>query len=65
MTLEFLEIDLLWPHSVPLEDLRSMVLSHLDNYGTPLRWAITEICDEMSNEMSRQLRIEAVVIKNA
>ena len=64
MKVEFLEIELKWPPTVCLKDLRSLVLNQINSYGIPLRWAITDVASLTSGELTRIIRVEVVLIKN-
>ncbi len=60
MKLKYLDLELEWPKSMPIEKLRTFILEKLNNFGDPLRWAITKI--KVSDSL-RKLNIEAVVIQ--
>jgi len=62
MELKGLELDLQWPEEVSIRELRPWILNQLGQHGAPLRWAITSIQSSQSGNLTRQLRIEAVVI---
>ncbi len=59
MKLQSLDLQLGWPESVPIDQLRNFALKKLNEYGDPLRWAITNIT---TSDGLRKLNIEAVVI---
>ena len=61
MRLKSLELQLDWPETLLIQDLRSYVVEELRNYGYPIRWAITSISSSESG-CKRKLNIEAVVI---
>ncbi len=61
MTLEFIEIELDWPSDLSINYLRNYILSHLINYGEPLRWAITSLTAP-SEQTIQKISIEAVMI---
>ena len=62
MSLNFIQLELIWPLDVALADLRPWLLPQLNHYGEPLRWAITSIETLESPSQVRKLHIEAVVI---
>ena len=62
MRLKSLELELEWPLAIPIQGLRILVIEHLENYGAPLRWAITSINTSENSDCSRHLKVEAVVI---
>ena len=64
MKLIVLELDFQWPEDVSLEELRTLVIDRLREYGEPLRWAITAIKSSQTDALLRHLRVEAVVIRS-
>ena len=64
MILDFIEITIEWPEEITVFDLRKFILNNLENYGEPLRWAITDVYPHISETLLRKLKIEAVVIRN-
>ena len=62
MRLKSLELQLDWPETLLIQDLRSYVVDELRKFGYPLRWAITSISASCDPRCIRQLNIEAVVI---
>ena len=62
MRLKSLEVQLDWPETLLIQDLRSYVLEELRKFGDPIRWAITSISASSEPRCTRQLNIEAVVI---
>ena len=63
MNLEFIELELDWPSELSIYGLKNHILSHLTNYGEPLRWAITSLTT-YSRESIQKISIEAVLIIN-
>ena len=59
MRIKSLDLEYVWPKSVPIDKLRNFVLDKLSEYGDPLRWSITNI--RVSYGL-RKLNIEAVVL---
>ena len=62
MRLKSLELQLDWPETLLIQDLRSYVVEELRNFGDPIRWAITSISASSEPGCTRKLNIEAVVI---
>ena len=62
MRLKSLELQLDWPDTLLIQDLRIYVLTELRNFGNPIRWAITSISFSSEFGSTRQLHVEAVVI---
>ncbi len=62
MRLKVIEIEFEWAEDSSVQELRAIVLTHLCNYGKPLRWAITAIQPSKSRDISRQVKVEAVLI---
>ena len=63
MNLEFIELELDWPCRLSVFNLRNYILSKLNNYGEPLRWAITSLSTH-SETTTQKISIEAVLIIN-
>ena len=61
MRLKSLELQLDWPETLLIQDLRIYVLDELRNFGNPIRWAITSISPSKPGCI-RKINIEAVVI---
>ena len=61
MRLKSLELQLEWPETLLIQDLRSYVVEELKKFGEPVRWAITSISSSEPG-CTRKLNIEAVVI---
>ena len=61
MRLKSLELELDWPETLLIQDLRSYVVEELRNFGDPIRWAITSISPSKPRCI-RKINIEAVVI---
>ena len=62
MRLESLELQLEWKKEIQLESLSSFIVCKLEQYGSPLRWAITSITCDNDLKASRYITLEAVVI---
>ncbi len=63
MNLKFLELDLEWPSELSIFDLKNYILSELNIYGEPLRWAITSVTSHPEKE-NKILSVEVVFIIN-
>ncbi len=63
MDLEFIELELDWPSELSVFCLKKYILSKLNKYGEPLRWAITSLTTH-SGETIQKISIEAVLIIN-
>ena len=61
MRLKSLELQLHWPETLLIQDLRSYVVDELKKFGEPVRWAITSISSSEPGFV-RKLNVEAVVI---
>ena len=62
MQLKVVELELRWPKSLSILELRPWLLNQLRSYGEPLRWAITSIHYRQHDNLTRDLTVEAVVI---
>ncbi len=62
--LKFLELEIKWPKDVLVEDLRVLIIEHLEKYGDPLRWAITFVSAFDAKGDFRELKLEAVVVRS-
>ncbi len=62
MQVKLLELALQWPEGLSVLDLRTWLVSQLQTYGKPIRWAITDVKLPLSGDSCREVRIEAVVI---
>ena len=63
MNIQYLELDLDWPHELSVFNLRSYILSILMEYGEPLRWAITSVTTH-SEKNPQLISLEVVLIIN-
>ena len=61
VNLEFIELELDWPSELSVFNLKNYILSKLNNYGEPLRWAITSLTT-YSGKTIQKISIEAVLI---
>ncbi len=62
MRIKLVELAIKWPRDLTLIALRSLILNQLHSKGEPLRWAITEIRVPMTNDLDRQVTVEAILI---
>ena len=63
MNLELKELDIDWPPDISVFKLKKYILSKLNTYGEPLRWAITSLTNH-SEGIPQKISIEAVLIIN-
>ena len=63
MKVEFIELELDWHNELSVFELRNYILSKLNKYGEPLRWAITSLTTH-TEEKIQKIFIEAVLIIN-
>ena len=63
MNLDFLELDFDWPSEVSIYELKSYILSRLEEYGEPIRWAITSMTN-YSEKKNQTISVEVVLITN-
>ena len=61
VNIEFIELELDWPSELSVFNLKNYILSKLNNYGEPLRWAITSLTTD-SGKTIQKISIEAVLI---
>ena len=61
MNIEFIELDLDWPHEVSVKGLKNYILSKLIEHGEPLRWAITSVTTH-SEKKIQTISVEVVLI---
>ena len=62
MRLKTIELNINWPNEITLFSLRNYLIGQIEQYGQPLRWAITEIQPLNMKTHSRRLKLEAVVV---
>ncbi len=63
MNLEFIELQIEWPHELSIFNLKKYILSKLREFGDPLRWAITSV-KTRSEKKIQIISLEAVLIIN-
>ncbi len=61
MRLQAHKLHLDWPNELPVDHLRSWLLSEIKKFGVPLRWAITDISHFESDDF-RKITLEFVVV---
>ncbi len=61
MNIELKQLELDWPAEVSVLELKNYVLSKLNSYGEPLRWAITALTNNQVTK-TQKILIEAVLI---
>ena len=57
-----LDLKMIWPDEITILELRPWILGQLKEYGTPLRWAITEVQPNKDKTSASHIRVEAVLI---
>ena len=62
MRLKLVELNLRCPIEISPLGLRPWIKAQLQDYGEPLRWAITATQSGIDQNSFRELRIEAVLI---
>ena len=62
MRIKLVLLDLKFPRNLTPFDLRTWIISQLNQHGEPLRWAITSIQSPIDNDLDRQLKVEAILI---
>ncbi len=62
MRLKALELELEWRKDIKMKSLCSFIVEKLEEHGSPLRWAITNITYNNESDTSRYIIVEAVVI---
>ena len=62
MRLKTIELNIDWPDEITLFSLRNYLIGQIEQYGQPLRCAITEIQPLNMKTHSRRLKLEAVVV---
>ncbi len=63
MNIEFIELEFEWSSELSVFDLRNYILSNLNKYGEPIRWAITSVTSH-SEEKIQIMSLEVVLIIN-
>ena len=63
MKLKFIELELEWPSTLSVFDLKEYIQTKLKDYGEPLRWAITSLTTH-SEKKIQIMSIEVVLIIN-
>ena len=61
--IEFIELEIDWPSEISVFNLRNYILSKLNEYGEPLRWAITSV-SAYSEKKIQTISVEVVLIMN-
>ena len=64
MIVEVVQLHLIWPDEVSIFQLRTWLLSQVQSYGRPLRWAITSVQPGISDGAPRNLILEAVITRD-
>lgn len=64
-SLNIIKLQLNYPAELPIEKMRSWLLSQLRLHGEPLRWAITSVEHPEVGTSDLELHLEAVMIEEA
>ena len=61
MKLNSIDLDLDWPVSINLKNLREFILSNLEKKGDVIRWSIVDIQNSIDSYGTKKLKIKAVL----
>ena len=61
MKLSSVDINLDWPASIKLKNLRKFIVANLEKKGDVVRWSIVDIQKSMDSKNTKRLRIKAVL----
>ena len=61
MKLSAIDLNLDWPVSIELKDLRGFIIETLEKKGDVVRWSIIDIQKSMDSNSTKKLRIKAVL----
>ena len=61
MKLNSIDLDLDWPVSINLKNLREFILSNLEKKGDVIRWSIVDIQNSIDSYGKIKLKIRAVL----
>ena len=61
MKLSAVDFNLDWPASIKLKNLREFIVSNLEKKGDVVRWSIVDIQNSMDSNITKRLRIKAVL----
>ena len=61
MKLSSVDFNLDWPMSIPLKNLRKLIISNLEKKGDVIRWSIIDIQNPIDSHGTKKLKIKAVL----
>ena len=61
MKLSAVDLNLDWPVSIKLKNLREFIVVNLEKKGDVVRWSIVDIQNSMDSKNTKRLRIKAVL----
>ena len=61
MNLSSVDLDLDWPVSIKLKNLRSFIIANLEKKGDVIRWSIVDIQNSIDTFGTKKLKIKAVI----
>ena len=61
MKLNSIDLDLDWPVSINLKNLREFILSNLEKKGDVIRWSIVDIQNSIDPYGTKKLKIKVVL----
>ena len=61
MKLNSVDINLDWPVSIKLKNLREFIIAHLEKKGDVIRWSIVDIQDSIEFFGTKKLKIRAIL----
>ena len=63
MKLSAVDLNLDWPASIKLKNLREFIVANLEKKGDVVRWSIVDIQNSRDSKNTKRLRIKAVLAK--
>ena len=61
MKLSAVDLNLDWPASIKLKNLREFIVSNLEKKGDVVRWSIIDIQKSIDSKNTKTLRIKAIL----
>ena len=61
MKLNSIDLDLDWPVSINLKNLREFIIANLEKKGDLIRWSIVDIQNSIDSFGTKKLKIKAVI----
>ena len=62
MKLSSVDINLDWPVSIELKNLRQFIIANLEKKGDVIRWSIVDIQNSIDSFGTKKLKIKAVLV---